>query len=187
MLIRTIIMSLGMLFSLSAFAITSWNIVPKESTLTFTATQNGSPVTGEFRNFKGDIQFDANNLVESHIKVQVDMASIQTSYSELTDALIASEWFDVKQFPQAVFTSTTIKKLNEKTYEAMGELTIRNKTLPISIQFEQESLTAAQAKVKGHALLERNAFGVGQGEWSATNEIKNEVMIDFVLTAIKAP
>lgn len=187
MLKRTIIMLLGIVFSLPAFAITSWNIVPKESALTFTATQNGSPVTGEFKNFKGDIQFDANNLADSRIKVQVDMASIQTSYSELTDTLIATEWFDVKQFPQAVFTSTSIKKLNEKTYEAMGELTIRGKTLPTVIQFEQEGLTAAQAKVRGHAALERNAFGVGQGEWAATNEIKNEVTVDFVLTAIKAP
>ncbi len=42
-----------------------WQIIPEQSTLTFSATQNGAPVNGTFQRFNGDIRFDPAELKSS--------------------------------------------------------------------------------------------------------------------------
>ena len=41
-----------------------WNIIPGDSTISFTATQNNAPVMGQFKDFSGDIAFDPTQLNE---------------------------------------------------------------------------------------------------------------------------
>src|SRR5579862_9622098 len=96
-------------------AVTAWKIIPNESSLTFTATQNGAPVTGKFTNFSGDINFDPAQLDKSNVKIIVDIGSISDPYNQLTDTLKSSEWFNTKLFPQAVFQSSGITKTGDKT------------------------------------------------------------------------
>src|SRR5215216_5464287 len=81
-------------FSLSAEA-KKWQIDPVKSSLTFTATQNQAPVSGQFKKFSGDIVVDPNNLKNSHIEIVVDMNSVSTSYADLREALTTADWFDV--------------------------------------------------------------------------------------------
>jgi polyisoprenoid-binding protein YceI len=68
---------------------------------------------------------------------------------------------------------------------AKGTLTIRNKTLPVTLNFTADQRTPDSAVIKGSTVLERTAFGVGQGEWSSVNEIKNGVTVNFVVAAAK--
>ena len=162
-----------------------FQVVPKESTLTFTATQNGAPVSGTFKTFSGDIQFDPTALQVSDVRIVVDMNSLNTAYSELTSTLSSSDWFHVTLFPQAIFETQRIIKKSDNTYEAEGMLTIRDKKEPITLIFTLETYSPEKATAKGHAVLKRLVFGVGQGEWSSTAEIKNEVAVDFTIVAKK--
>jgi len=163
----------------------TWQIVPNESHLTFTATQNNAPVTGEFKKFSGDIHFDPDQLNASHVKITVDVNSISDPYHQLSDTLITPDWFDTKDFPKAVFQSNHFTKTGDKTYQAEGTLTLRNITLPITLSFTQEQYTPTQARIKGTATLKRTPFHVGQGEWSDTKAVKDEVTINFEITAVK--
>ena len=162
-----------------------WNIVPNASKLTFTATQNGAPVSGEFKKFTADIHFDPDQLNANNVKVVIDTGSISDPYNQLADTLRGADWFNVKQYPQAVFTSNSFKKTGDKTYQSTGNLTIRDKTLPVTLVFTQEEYTNNKARIKGSTTIKRTAFGVGQGEWADTKTIKDEVQIDFTVTAEK--
>src|SRR5579862_4444596 len=80
-----------------AFAdVSSWKIIPNESTLTFTATQNGAPVTGTFTNFSGDINFDPAQLDKSNVKIIVNVGAISDAYNQLADTLKTADWFNSK-------------------------------------------------------------------------------------------
>lgn len=172
--------------SFSSFAaVPTWQIIPNESHLTFTATQNGAPVSGEFKTFSGDIAVDPNQLNASHVKVIVDVASVTSSYQQVADTLKSSDWFDVKIFPQAIFEAHEFSKTGDKTYQVKGILTIRNKTVPITLDVTQEEYSSSKAKVNGNTTIKRSVFGVGQGEWAATDTIKDEVQINFVLSVVK--
>ncbi len=170
---------------LSLGAAPAWQIVPAESKLTFTATQNDAPVSGEFKKFTSTINFDPAQLDNSNVKVVVDTSSISDAYNQLADTLKGADWFNVKQYPQAIFTSTKFTKTGDQTYQIDGTLTIRDKTLPVTLTLTQEAYTDSKASFKGSTTIKRTAFGIGQGEWANTKAIKDEVRIDFTISAVK--
>lgn len=162
-----------------------WHIVPNKSHLQFKVIQNNSPLTGEFKKFTGNIEFDQHALDKSHVEIVVDTASVSTSFKDVEEALKTAEWFDVKAFPKAVFAAKDFKKVNDNNYEANGKLTLRDKTLPLTLYFTFEKYTEKEAIVTGHATLKRTDFGVGQGEWQNTDAVKDSVEIAFKIEAVK--
>lgn len=166
-------------------AVPSWKIIPAESTLTFTATQNDAPVTGEFKKFSAEINFDPAQLNGNNIKVIVDLNFISDPYNQLADTLKGADWFDAHKYPQAIYTASNFIKTGDKTYQAHGMLTIRGKTLPATLTFTQLEYSQNKAKVQGSTTIKRTAFGVGRGDWMDTNTVKDEVRIDFTVAAEK--
>ncbi len=159
-------------------AIKSWQIVPSESSLVFIATQNNAPVKGSFKSYTGDIQFDKADLAASKVRLSVDIGSVSTSYQPVADTLKTEDWFNVKAFPQALFESKSIKQIKDG-YQAQGMLSIRDKSAPLTIDFSLKEGSPEKIKVKGEATISRTQFGIGQGEWAATDEVKDKVKIDF--------
>lgn len=174
------------LFSTSVVAaVPTWQIIPSESSLTFTATQNNAPVSGEFKKFSGDIHVDPDRLNASNVHIVVDTGSLMTSYDDLTVTLLSSDWLDVKVFPQAVFTADKFTKTGDKSYSVAGTLTIRDKAIPVTLTVVQEDYSNSKARVKGSTILKRTQFGVGQGEWASTKEVKDDVKVTFTLSVVK--
>ncbi|KTD36140.1 putative YceI-like family protein [Legionella nautarum] len=160
-----------------------WQIEPNQSSLSFTATQNGAPVTGQFKTFTGEIFVDPANYKASSVHIVIDMNSISTDYADVKNTLLTADWFDVKMFPKAEFKSTDFNKTGDNSYQAIGNLTIRDKTVPVTLTFTTEQPSADTGVVIGNTILKREAFGVGQGEWSSTDQIKDDVKVDFKITA----
>ena len=160
-------------------------LIIKKTVCTFTAAQNNSPVSGQFTSFTGEINADPNQLNTSHVHIVVDLASVNTSYGEVADTLKTSDWFNIKVFPQAIFDAKKFTKTGKNSYQANGTLTIRDKTLPIILNFTQDEDSTGKARVTGSTHLKRTAFGVGQGEWKQTDDVKDDVRVDFVLAAVK--
>lgn len=166
-------------------AVPQWEIVPQESSITFTGTLNNAQTSGKFKSFSGEIHFDPERLNESNVRIVVDTGSVATSYVDIADTLKTTDWFDIKLFPQAIFQANKFTKTSDKTYQAEGTLTIRDKTLPIVVTFTQEEYSENTVRVKGTTKLKRTQFGVGQGEWSSTSEVADEVIINFAVTAMR--
>lgn len=162
-----------------------WEMIPKESQLSFTATQNGSPVNGEFKNFTANLQVDVNDLKNSSIDIVIDMNSLYASYVEVKTTLLTPDWFNVKIFPKAEFKSTDFTKTGENAYQAKGTLTIRDKSVPVILNFTSSFPDENKGIVEGSTVIKRSAFGVGQGEWSSTDEIKDDVTVNFKVSATK--
>ncbi len=160
-------------------------IQPKDSSITFTAIQNNSPIVGAFNTFTGSITFDPANMKSSCIQIAVDMDSVTSRKSTVADTLKLPEWFHVKLFPKADFESNTIRKTGAKSYQAEGTLAIRDKTVPISFTFDLDEYSSTLLKLKGKTTLKRTQFGVGQDEWAKTDQIKDNVEVNFTLTARK--
>lgn len=169
-------------FSITHCFAANWKINAKESTISFTGTQNNAPVSGKFTGFTGDIEFNPDQLATSKATITVDMNSVSTAYPLVAETLKTEDWFDTKKFPQAVFKSTSVKKTGDKTYQVNGTLTVRDTTLPIVVNFTLNNFTANQAKVTGSTTLKRTAFGIGRGEWSKTTDIKDDVSVQFTLS-----
>lgn len=170
----------GMVFS----ATPAWKIIPEKSSITFSATQNGAPVAGQFNTFTGDVTFDPMQLKDSHVQINIDMASVTTSYGEVANTLKTPDWFDVKAFPQATFKADHFTKTGEHSYQANGMLTIRDKTVPVVLTFDLDEFTKTNARATGSTSLKRTAFEVGKGEWSKTDDVKDDVNVKFILAVV---
>lgn len=161
----------------------AWQIDPSQSTLSFTATQNEAPVKGQFKTFTGEIFVDPANYKTSTVHIVIDMNSLATDYADVKNTLLTSDWFNVNLFPKAEFKATGFNKTGDNSYQANGNLTIRNKSVPITLTFTTQQPSPDTGVVVGSTVLKRSAFGVGQGEWSNTDQVKDDVKVDFKVVA----
>ena len=162
-------------------ALPHWEIDAQQSSIIFTAVLNNAPVKGQFKAFQGDILFDPNQLEQSHIEITVDMGSVFTSYNQIANTLKNNDWFDVKDFPKAIFKADKINKQGNNDYVANGSLTIKNKTMPIDVKFTVDNISQDKLKATGTTTIKRTAFDVGQGEWADIKEVKDDVKVNFKL------
>lgn len=162
-----------------------WELIPAESQLNFTATQNNAPVSGEFKRFTADLKVDVNDLKNSSIDIVIDINSLNASYGEVKTTLLTADWFNVKIFPKAEFKSAEFTKTGENAYSAKGNLTIRDKTVPVILNFTSSFPNENKGIVEGSTVIKRSAFGVGQGQWTSTEEIKDDVTVKFKVSATK--
>lgn len=155
------------------------------STLKFTATVNGAPSTGSFKTFDADIAFDPKMLDQSTATFTVELQSVESAYEEVAKQLKTIPWFNIEQFPQATFKSTRFIAKGGNEYIAEGTLTLKGMQLPVSAAFTLIRFDDQGAEIKGSSMVKRLLFGIGQGEWADTSAVKDEVLVEFHVTAKK--
>jgi polyisoprenoid-binding protein YceI len=152
--------------------------------LGFTARWNGEAVDGRFDRWRAAIRFSPDTLAKSQIRVTVDLASADTGDGQRDDSLKSSDFFDAGAHPSAVFVARDIRHTGGDRYEARGTLDLRGVSKPATIRFTL-NIDGDRARVAGTARIDRTAFGVGQGEWAATDAIAAGVDIAFSFTATR--
>jgi polyisoprenoid-binding protein YceI len=170
-------------FSADAPAVPHYVLDPAKSTLEFSFTQAGAQNKGKFKHFTVNFEFSPDNLAASRLEVTIDVASLDTGDQERDDTLRDTDLFAVKKFPQARFSATQIAK-TATGYEALGKLTIRDATRDARVPFTFRSASEAGTNagyMNGKTTLKRLDYGVGQGDWKATDQVGNEVGVSFAL------
>ncbi|MFI4951347.1 MAG: YceI family protein, partial [Caulobacterales bacterium] len=161
----------------------AWKVSPG-SALTFTTSWSGDAVQGRFDKWKADILFAPEALDRSKVTVSIDTSSAQTGDAQRDASLPAPDWFDTATHPKAVFTATKFQKTGEDRYVAHGSLSLRGVTRPVDLPFRLK-ITGDKAQMSGDASLDRTAFGVGQGEFTATDQVPAKVAVHVQLTATR--
>lgn len=164
----------------------AYKLIKEKSSLKFYAINNGSPVQGQFKDFSAAINFDRENLEDSKITVEVQTASVATDYDEVAKNLLSKDWLATADFPKAIFISKAIKRMpSSDNYYADGTLKLRDKTLPVMLNFQLQFPDGKTAIANGYITIRRSDFGVGQGQWAKDDVVKNEVRIEFRVVAEK--
>ena len=159
---------------------------PAKSTLQFTFTQAGAQNKGRFKRFTTALDWSGDNPAASRLEVTVDMTSVDTGDQERDDTLRDVDLFAVRKFAQARFAATQIVK-TAGGYEAVGKLTIRDLTHELHVPFSFRTATEQGVNVgymSGKTSLRRLDYGVGQGDWKATDQVGNDVAVAFELRLI---
>ena len=90
-----------------------------------------STYVGRFNAFDATLDFDPDDLAATRLNGIVDMTSMDTNNRDLEDTIKGSDWFDVEQFPQATFSTTDVRVLDDSRFVFTGDLTFRGITAPI--------------------------------------------------------
>ena len=179
-------LALGALVSASPVRSTEWTVDPAKSWLGFRGTMAQAHFDGRFLRWHAAISFDPSHPESGHARVTVDMASAVTGDKQKDAALPQSDWFDAKNFPEAIFEVRSFRAKGASSYDAMATLTMRGikKDLitPLSIEVSEDTLHA-----KGGVKLLRSDFSVGQGQWTSAQWVAFEVATAFDVTATRKP
>jgi polyisoprenoid-binding protein YceI len=93
-------------------------------------------MSGRFNDFEGEFSYDAENPEASSINVKIDVASVDTNFSE-RDKHLRGEFLNVKKFPDSTFKSTAFRKVSEDKYEITGDFTLHGVTKPLTFPVDK--------------------------------------------------
>jgi polyisoprenoid-binding protein YceI len=96
---------------------------------------------GRFNDIQGSFQIDAKDPSKSRVEVTIRAESIDTGNKQRDDHLRSPDFFDVKQFPTATFTSKKVTPKGGKEFSVAGDLMIHGKTKPVTIEMEYTGST----------------------------------------------
>jgi cytochrome b561/polyisoprenoid-binding protein YceI len=158
----------------------NWSV--KSGMLGLTIQQMGSGVSGSFANWSADIQFDDPETTgpAGTVVVEIDIASL--SLGTVTDQAMGPDYFDSARYPTARYDAR-LEKL-ATGYQAVGELTLRDKRLPLTLPFTLV-LQGDRAEMTAHTSINRLDFDIGKGTQDE-GTLGFAVELDIVLTAQKA-
>lgn len=149
-----------------------------------------SKVQGRFNEISGTFSFDPAKPEASKVHVIVDVSSIDTNHKARDDHMRDPTYFNVAQFPNAVFRSSRVVITGERTGRLTGNLTILGVTIPVILEvvlngiaphplgkrFKQyRDLTVAGFSAR--TTIRRSSFGMtnGEGEKGDLVELSIEV------------
>jgi polyisoprenoid-binding protein YceI len=146
-----------------------------KSALEYQFTQAGALNKGKFTKYA--VTLDVAGDAPSKLDVVIEMGSLDTGDKERDDTLKTADLFSVAKFPQSHFTSTQITK-TANGYDAVGKLTIRGVARDVHVPF---TFSPANGSLLGKVTLKRLDYGVGQGDWKATDQVGNDVAVSYAL------
>jgi polyisoprenoid-binding protein YceI len=182
----TLLVLLSLATAARAAPAPAWTVDKAASAVRFGSTMNGEAFSGAFRRWNADIRFDPANLAGSSVTATVDTASAATGDADRDQALPTAAFLAAAKFPTATFTARAFKDEGAGRYLAIGQLTLRGVSKPLTLPFTL-AITGAEARMKASVALNRLAFGVGQDEWKATTALPASVGVTIAIAARRKP
>lgn len=165
---------LGGIFILGAVASSfaqNWQADVAASAITFTITNAGSEVDGQFHEFETQIQFDPAQPSTGSIDGKIAINSIKTGIAMRDRHLMKEDYFDEENHPYMTFKSTRIRK-QEAGFVAEGTLTIKGTAKQVSLPF-----TFSNQTFEATLQIQREDFQIAEGSWFLGDEVKIRLVI----------
>ncbi|MCI5047993.1 MAG: YceI family protein [Aquisalinus sp.] len=156
----------------------------ENSSVVFSAEQEGKSFEGRFDSFKAAIRLNPADLSDAEIHAIIDVASVDAGDADRNSSLPTSDWFKVRSFPTATFVSEDVRQVSEGKYEAVGELTIKGISRPVTLPFDL-SVEGNQAMATGSIELNRTDYNVGEGAYAGDAWIGYPVSVSVTITATR--
>lgn len=181
LLIAALLLSSGV-----AHAVEYTQVQTGASSVTFGYKQMGVSLDGKFNKFTAQLNFDPAKPDKAQAKIEIHIASIDTGSREANEEVVGKPWFDAKTHATASFVSTGLKTLGGNRYEASGRLTIKGRTQDVKVPVNF-SASGSQGKFDGALNIKRLDYAIGEGIWSDTDTVANEIQIRFNIIVTAAP
>ena len=169
-----------------------WAIDAAASKLGFETKQMGVPVKGSFGKFSGTIVLDPANPAAARIDITIEVGTGTTGTKDIDAAMTGPDLLAATKFPAARFVADKVVSEGDGKYRADGKLTIRDVskdlTLPFTLAIADDPAKPDQvrATARGRVDIKRLDYGVGQGDWKATDAVPNDVAVILEVVASRA-
>jgi polyisoprenoid-binding protein YceI len=153
---------------------------PPASTIGFIGSKVTGSHDGGFQNFAGELRIIDGRLANSGNKVVIATGSLWSDNNRVTGHLKSDDFFDVAQFPTAVFYTTSIVQ-EDGAATVTGNLSLHGITKQISFPAQVE-LSDDAVRIEAEFSLDRFAYEMKYAG-SADNLIRREVVLKLNVAA----
>ncbi len=151
-------------------------------------------VRGSFKKFAGSGHFDQEEPARSHLELTVEAASVDTGNADRDRHLRSNDFFAMTTYPEIHFVSTAVAPLAEGSYRVDGDLTIKDVTRSVSVDFVYTGTAIdpfgnQRIGFEGSTVVNRKEWGVN---WNAALEaggvlVGEKITLEFDVSAIRNP
>jgi polyisoprenoid-binding protein YceI len=149
-------------------------------------------VRGAFNEFEGTGYLDGTDPSKSTVSVTIKVASVDTRNEQRDGHLRSNDFLDMENYPEITFVSTEARQLDDTTFQLTGDLTIKDVTRPITIDFEFQGTATdpygnQRVGFEGSVVINRMDYGVNFNAPLETGGVLlgEKVTLEFDLSAIK--
>jgi polyisoprenoid-binding protein YceI len=145
-------------------------------------------VRGSFNDYTGSAVV-ADGAAQ--ISIEINAASIDTRSADRDGHLQSPDFFDVANFPKIIFKSTSVTDSGSEKLSVTGDLTIKDVTKPLVIEFEytgsaKDPFGNDRFGFEGEAEINRKDFGL---TWNAALEtggilVSENIKLEFEISTI---
>lgn len=165
-------------FAFPAFAQSPQKVDAGKSQIRFAFKQMNVPVEGSFRKFDATVAFDPKKPEATKAEFEVDLGSIDLGSPEGETEARRKPWLNIEAFPKAKFVATSVKAAGPGRFTATGPLSIKGVSQDITAAFTLVEAGGVRT-VEGQFPLKRLQFKIGEGAWSDTETVADEVIVRF--------
>lgn len=135
---------------------------------------------GTFNDVSGKFTYDPDDRSNSGAEFTVKTASLDTNHAKRDKHLRGEDFFDVSEYPEATFESTSYEPTGDNTAVLRGKLTIKGTTKPVELKVTEMAARtdpwdnfrrAFEARTE-IVLADYNIDEYGLGEASSTAELR---------------
>jgi polyisoprenoid-binding protein YceI len=159
-----------------------WEIDEGQSRLSFTLHHLVvKKIQGEFARWGGTLFLDRRQPSLSGVRVWIELDSVDTDSSERDAHVRSAEFFDIAQFPLAVFNSTTVT-VTEGPVVVNGRLDLHGATHDVALTISPIAVTTSASTDERKAFsvqarIDRQTFGL---HWNQDLDAGGMVVGDHV-------
>jgi polyisoprenoid-binding protein YceI len=94
-------------------------------------------VRGQFTDWTGTVHLDEDDVAKSTASLTIQADSVTTGNADRDKHIKAEDFFHAEKHPTITFVSTGAEAKSDDEFVLHGDLTIRDTTKPVSIEFEK--------------------------------------------------
>lgn len=157
-----------LLLQAPAEAADKYQLDPVHTFVVFKVTDLGyAHVVGWFTDVAGELTFAPADVSKSELSVTIKTGSIDTHHEQRNKDLMSPDFFNIAEFPEMTFKSTSIEKTGEKTGKVTGDLTLLGVTKPVTLDVTFNQIApnpfnnnTPTAGFEAHTVIKRSDFGM---------------------------
>lgn len=159
----------------------------KHAYLTFSYSHMGlSNPRLQFSAFDAELELNGNDMAQSHVRIAVDAASIESGVAELDEELRGTDFFDVANHPEITFESNAYEETSENEGRLTGDLTVMDITKPVTLVVTINSAAMNRMVRKemigftASGVISRSDFGLTAYDKFIGDELNLDIQVEFV-------
>ena len=149
-------------------------------------------VRGSFNEFEGSGYFDIDQPSNSALELSIKTASIDTRNADRDAHLRSGDFFDVENYPEIRFVSTSVEQTDADAYRVSGDLTIKDVTKPVTVDFDYAGAAVdpfdnQRIGFEGKTVVNRKDWGLTWNAGLAAGGVLvgEKVTLEFDIAAVR--